>query len=122
MAAKKIVIVDDEKDYREGLKDFLRRDGDIVTFSHPDEFAESHQTPESLKDVYLIILDFCFDTFDANDKDLASYIRQDLAFKKNLVLWSLEDDIPKDFKTHFDAVLPKKLMSLPEIELCIKQQ
>jgi PleD family two-component response regulator len=119
MKRRKIIIVDDEKDYREGLSEFLTRDADVVSYSHPDAFAEAHTDASSLDGVYLIILDYRFDNFDAYDKDLMTYIRDDLAYRNKLALWSLEDDFPVDFKERFDGILPKKLMSLPEIEQCM---
>ncbi|MFK7826804.1 MAG: hypothetical protein AB8G05_21860 [Oligoflexales bacterium] len=117
---KKIIIIDDEKYYRDGLMDFLSPYAEVLTFKHPDEFGEKYQTPASLRGVSLVVLDYCFDTFDALDKDLVAYIRLDLSFKKHLVLWSLEDHIPCDYRDFFDAVLPKQLMTLPEIERCIE--
>ena len=122
MNRRKIIVIDDEKDYRDGMSEFLTRDGDVLSYSHPDEFAEAHQESDSLDGVYLIILDYCFDTFDASDKELVTYIREDLRYKGKLVLWSLEEDISYDFKSQFDGILPKKLMTLPEIEQCIEQQ
>ncbi|MFK7824493.1 MAG: hypothetical protein AB8G05_10060 [Oligoflexales bacterium] len=122
MRRRKIIIVDDEKDYREGLSEFLARDADVISYSHPDEFAESHSDASSLEGVYLIILDYRFDNFDAHDKDLMTYIRDDLAYRNRLVLWSLEDDFPEDFKEQFDGILQKKLMTLPEIEQCMESK
>ncbi|MFK7823624.1 MAG: hypothetical protein AB8G05_05680 [Oligoflexales bacterium] len=122
MRRRKCIIIDDEQHYREGLQEFLSRYCDVETFKHPDEFAETINSPEDLKGVYLIVLDYRFDTFDADDKDIVSFIRQDLNYKGKLVLWSLQDRFSEKFIEPIDAVLPKRLMTLPEIEQCIEEQ
>ncbi|MFK7827874.1 MAG: hypothetical protein AB8G05_27245 [Oligoflexales bacterium] len=122
MRKRKCIIIDDEEHYRESLKEFLSRDCEIVTFKHPDEFAEAVSSPEDLIGVYLVVLDYKFDTFDAYDKDIVTYIRDDLSYKRNLVLWSLQDRFSQEFIEPIDAVLPKRLMTLPEIEKCIEEQ
>lgn len=119
MRKKKVIIVDDEKSYREGLQDFLLREADVKTFESPDEFAECFTKPEDLYDIYLIVLDFRFDTYNAFDKDLVTYIRDDLKYKGKVVLWSLEDEVPREFYRRLNAVLPKKIFSLSEVEQCI---
>jgi len=118
---KKVIIVDDDSRYREPLKEFLIRDADVETFIDPDAFAEKMTAPKDLQDVYLIVLDYCFDSFNAFDKDLVTYLREDLKYKGHLVLWSLEDKIPSKFSKNFDAILPKKLLSLSEIEQCLER-
>lgn len=118
---KKVIIVDDDSRYRDPLKEFLIRDADVETFVDPDAFAEKNTMPRDLQDVYLIVLDYCFDSFNALDKDLVTYLREDLKYRGHLVLWSLEDKIPSKFSKDFDAILPKKLLSLSEIEQCLEK-
>jgi hypothetical protein len=67
------------------------------------------------------VLDYCFDNFNALDKDFVSYLREDLEYKGHLVLWSMEDEIPSKYLKNFDAILPKKLLSLSEIEQCLER-
>ena len=57
MKRKKIIIVDDEPDYREGFKEFLSYEAEVIAYSHPDEFAQNHEDTDSLNDVILIVLD-----------------------------------------------------------------
>lgn len=118
---KKVIIVDDEIRFLEPLRDFLIRDADVETFVNPDEFADKFTLPKDIQDIYLIVLDYCFDSFNALDKDFVSYLREDLKYKGHLVLWSLEDKIPSKFSKNFDAILPKKLLSLSEIEQCLER-
>ena len=119
MPRRKVIIVDDDLNYREGLRGFLSREADVVAYASPDEFAQNMKNPPDLQGVSLIVLDYAFDTFNARDKDLIGLIRDDLAYRGNMVLWSLEDNIPKEYKQHFNAVLPKRIFSLAEIDQCL---
>ena len=120
MRKPKILIIDDEKYYRDSLCEFLLREADVEAFESPDAFAEIYTEPKSIKDIALIILDFRFDSYDASDKDIVTYLREDLKFRGKIVLWSLEDDVPSEFSKHLDAVLPKKILSLAEIDECTR--
>ncbi|MBI2603196.1 MAG: hypothetical protein HYW48_09075 [Deltaproteobacteria bacterium] len=120
MRKRKIIIVDDDPDYKDGLKEFLAREAEVVAYESPDDFAEHVKRQDDLRGVSLIVLDYCFDTFNALDKDLLGFIREDLQYKGKLVLWSLEDDIPQEYRKRFDGVLPKKLLSLAEIDQCLE--
>lgn len=119
---KNVIIVDDEDGYREGLRDFLMRETDVITFKNPDEFSGCITKPEDLHETYLIVLDFHFDTFSAFDKGLVTYIRDDLKYKGKIVLWSLEDEVPKEFYKRLDGMLPKKVFSLSEVEKCLNSR
>jgi hypothetical protein len=122
MLKKKVIIVDDEPHYRDGLFEFLSGDAEVITFEDPDGFAEFFQAPNDLERVSLIILDYRFDQYNASDKDLVTYIRDDLRYKGNIVLWSLEDKVPQDFSCRLNAILPKKLMTFWEIDNLISAQ
>ncbi len=89
MTKKQVVIVDDEKKYRDGLAKFLSRDADVKTFHDPDAFAESFPEKGDLDNVFVVVLDYKFDTYSAHDKDLVAFIRDDLKFAGTIVLWSL---------------------------------
>jgi DNA-binding NarL/FixJ family response regulator len=122
MRKRKVVIVDDESHYREGLRDFLLREADVDTYESPDDFAEKFTRPSDLEEIYLIILDYRFDNYNAYDKDLVTYLREDLQYKGRVVLWSLEDEVPREFSRHLNAVLPKKILSLAEIDQCLESR
>lgn len=119
MRKKKVIIIDDENHYRQGLSDYLKKEADVITFENPDAFAEMFTETDDLKGIHLIIIDYCFDNYSALDKDLVSYIRDDLKYRGLIVSWSLEDDLPKKFCEKLNAKLPKKLMKLYEIERCL---
>lgn len=121
MRRKKVIIVDDEKHYRDGLEDFLKREADVVVYDSPDAFAEVYTCPNDVQDIHLMILDYRFDTYNAMDKDLACYIRDDLNFQGKIVLWSLEDEVPSAFLKNLDAKFPKKIMTLYEMEQCLEK-
>ena len=122
MKRRHFAIVEDTEAYRTALSETLSRDGVVKTFDCPDSFAEAFRSPQDLAGYELIVLDYSFDRFDASNKDLVTYIRSDLQYRKRLVLWSVEDDFPASFLSQVDAVLPKRLMTFPEIEQCIAQQ
>ena len=121
MRRKKVIIVDDDHRFRDPLEGFLSREAVVVTFDDPDAFAQAYKNPSDLLDVYLIVLDFRFDSYNALDKDLVSYLREDLEYRGKVVLWSLEDSVPMEFSRRLKAVLPKKLLSLGEIEQCLEK-
>src|SRR3989338_5461357 len=108
MLKKKIIIIDDEPDYRDGLFEFLSGDAEVIAFKEPDSFAEMFRAPNDLERVSLIILDYRFDQYSASDKDIVAYIREDLGYTGNMVLWSLEEKVPHEFSCRLNAVLPKK--------------
>ena len=122
MLKKKIIIIDDEPDYRDGLFEFLSGDAEVIAFKEPDSFAEMFRAPNDLERVSLIILDYRFDQYSASDKDIVAYIREDLGYTGNMVLWSLEEKVPHEFSCRLNAVLPKKLMTLREINNLISAQ
>ena len=121
MRKRKIIIVDDEQNYRAGLSEFLSRDAEVLTFVDPDECAQAITDQADLYGVSHIILDYRFDHYNLHQKDLVTYFRDDLNFKGKIVLWSLEDRFPEGFINKLDAVLPKKLLTLAEIEEWIKR-
>jgi CheY-like chemotaxis protein len=121
MRKRKIIIVEDEPNYRAGLSEFLSRDAEIIAFADPDECAQAITDQADLYGVSHIILDYRFDHYNMHQKDLVTYFRDDLKFRGKIVLWSLEDRFPDGFIEKLDAVLPKKLLSLPEIEQCIER-
>ena len=117
MAKNKIIVIEDEPDYQEGWVEFIP-ELDVEIINDPDEFFDSYPFGSSLENVEYIILDFKFDTYNAEDKEILSYIRQDLKYRGKIAIWSLEDDLPTEVFNHCDAVLPKKLLTLKELKLC----
>ena len=120
-SSKRVVVIDDDNKYRQGLAEFLSREAEVLTFNYPDEFSLKINEPEQLAGVCLVVLDYAFDTFSAFDKDVYSYLREELQYKGPIVLWTLEDKLPTNYARKFDAVLPKKFFSLAEVETCLKR-
>lgn len=117
MSKRKIIVVEDEKSYQDGWKEFIS-ELEVEIIDDPDDFFVSYPLGSNLESVDYIILDYKFDNYTADDKELIQYIRNDLKYDGKIAIWSLEDDLPRDVTDLCDAVLPKKLMTLKELESC----
>ncbi len=119
---KKILLIDDEKINRDGFIRYLRDEAEVKAFKDPDDFSEKICKPEDLENIYLIVIDFKFNGYDARDKDVLTYIRSDLNYKGYIAIWSLSSQIPDIVSKKCDAVFPKIFLSMAEIEAILRNQ
>lgn len=120
MEETKVIIVEDDPLFGEDLKMFLEREAEVSLFTDPDDLAEAAQEERvSLQEAKFLILDYRFDNYNAWNKDIVTYVKE-LGYKGKIILWSLENNVSKDFLQQVDGVMPKRLFSLAEAKQCLE--
>lgn len=113
-----IFAIDDDQFYLDEIQMEIEPYADCRLFLGPNDF-EQQVSPEDLKKVDLILVDYDYGTGTAVKSQIADYIRNDLLFEGKLVLCSLHEHFMKDeerIRKDYDAVLHKRDLCWERLE------
>jgi hypothetical protein len=111
-----VILIEDSPVHAITLSAALTDDGyRVKVFKDPDDFAENFKDVGNINHVAAIVVDFHFDSYDAQDKDIVTYLRRNLGFNGKIIAWSLDDSLPPSFRQGCDFILPKKIFKLSQL-------